>query len=359
MPDKTTIGISDLLRQFIEALAEEVVLEGKPFADQKKWLRKYSENEGVNYAALEKNLTEFFETIEELKSHESKAGERLAKLLAKDCFLDEGKVNELVSAVNELREGVEQRASEEAKCEAQKKTVNTAAIQGFVNGHEYVDLGLPSGTLWATCNIGSTMPEESGDYFAWGETQPKSNYSENTYKFFNGNSYTKYTNSNRFKVLELCDDVADVKWGVGWRMPTKEEWEELVNNTTHRWRKRKGVYGSLITASNGNSFFLPAAGHKWDDKVSEKGHEGWYWSASRMSSWDNVWISAEGGAYRTFINPYNFCCHSYSKTFIGGSIRPVINTNPFTYMKSRGGDIFNEMPGGHLLKEKTLDKLTV
>lgn len=103
--DKTAIGISDLLRKYIEALVEEVVIEGKPFDNQKKSdLQSFSQEEGVDYVTLEKNLTGFFEAVEELKSHESKAVERLAKILAKDCYLEEGKVNELLEALNEARE---------------------------------------------------------------------------------------------------------------------------------------------------------------------------------------------------------------------------------------------------------------
>lgn len=100
MHDKTTLGISDLLRQYIEAMVEEVVIKGKPFDDQKKkWLQLYSQEEGVDYATLEKNLTAFFETIEELKSKESTSNERLAKVLAKDCYLEECKAEKLIEGV--------------------------------------------------------------------------------------------------------------------------------------------------------------------------------------------------------------------------------------------------------------------
>ena len=156
MKDKTTIGITDAFREFIAALVEEVVLEGKPFEEQKKWLRKYSAVEGMDFATLENNLTEFFETVEELKSKESKAIERFAKMLAKNCYLEENEVDKLVLAVNEVREGVGQRTGDEAGCETQEETVNEAAKQGFVNGHEYVGLNLPSGTLWA--DIFNEMP---------------------------------------------------------------------------------------------------------------------------------------------------------------------------------------------------------
>ena len=121
MQDKTSLGISDLLRQFIEALVDEVVLEGKPFDDQKKkWLQRYSQEEGLDYTELEKNLTEFFETFEELKSNKSKSIERLAKMLAKDCYLEEGKVGELLAAMNEAREKEAERIADEKKAEEER-----------------------------------------------------------------------------------------------------------------------------------------------------------------------------------------------------------------------------------------------
>lgn len=139
------------------------------------------------------------------------------------------------------------------------------------NEHECVDLGLPSGTLWATCNIGANSPEEYGDYFAWGETQPKSNYSWSTYKWCNGTntSLTKYcTKSEYGKVdgrTELLpeDDAATANWGSEWHMPDFEQIVEVVDNTTTTWAKERGVFGYRLTSNvNGNSIFLPAAGYR-------------------------------------------------------------------------------------------------
>jgi hypothetical protein len=118
-----------------------------------------------------------------------------------------------------------------------------------INGHEYVDLGLPSGILWATCNVGASKPEEFGDYFAWGETITKSNYTS-----------TNYNYSSAPTTLPLDRDAANVNWGDDWRIPTEEEFTELKNNT---WRliQKNGISGFEITGSNGNSIFLPAAGY--------------------------------------------------------------------------------------------------
>ena len=162
---------------------------------------------------------------------------------------------------------------------------------GTYNGHAYVDLGLPSGTLWATCNVGAAAPEGYGDYFAWGETQPKTTYNWSTYKYANGNfvQLTKYCNqfgygyngfTDNLTVLQSGDDAATAKWGSGWCMPTREQWVELYQNTTNIWTTQNGVNGRLFTASNGNSLFLPAAGNRWYDELFVVGSNGFYWSSS-------------------------------------------------------------------------------
>ena len=161
----------------------------------------------------------------------------------------------------------------------------------FEEGHEYVDLGLPSGTLWATCNVGASKPEEAGDYFAWGETQPKDTYNWETYQLCDGsyNTLTKYcTNENYGTVdnkteLEPEDDAAAVNWGEKWQMPTREQILELVNsnNTTTTWTTQNGVDGRLITSNvNGNSIFLPATGSYSESSLQNAGTACYYWSRS-------------------------------------------------------------------------------
>jgi hypothetical protein len=161
-------------------------------------------------------------------------------------------------------------------------------------GHAYVDLGLPSGLLWATCNVGADTPEGYGDYFAWGETQPKTTYNWSTYQHCNGSSteMTKYCTDSEYgyngftdnlTTLLPEDDAAAANWGGNWRMPTQEEFQELYNNTTVTWTQQYGVNGRLFTASNGNSLFLPAAGDRWDDELHNAGYVGLYWSSSLYS----------------------------------------------------------------------------
>ena len=101
---------------------------------------------------------------------------------------------------------------------------------GVVDGHAYVDLGLPSGLKWATCNVGATVSTDFGDYFAWGEVESKKNYSWDTYKYGNGRGgkFTKYNGIIDKTTLYLEDDAAHVNWGGAWRMPTEEDVKELI-----------------------------------------------------------------------------------------------------------------------------------
>ena len=168
-----------------------------------------------------------------------------------------------------------------------KKVSSTITVKKFEP--EYVDLGLS--VKWATCNIGSHRPEEYGDYFAWGETQPKDNYDWNTYQYCNGSYYTltKYCTdsdlgyngfTDNLTTLLPEDDAATANWGGEWRMPTKAEFEELYNNTTVTWTQQGGVNGRLFTAANGNSLFLPAAGIRSFTSLQGVGYRGYYWQSS-------------------------------------------------------------------------------
>ena len=165
--------------------------------------------------------------------------------------------------------------------------------------HDYVDLGLPSGTLWATCNIGADSPEDYGDYFAWGETEPKEVYSWTNYKWCNGtyNTLTKYCHNSGYgangfvdnkKELDPEDDAAYVNWGPSWRMPTVAQLQELLENCTWRWTTRNGVDGQLAKGPNGKTLFLPAANYYYDSSLSEEGSIGVYWSRENGFSTSNV-----------------------------------------------------------------------
>ena len=164
--------------------------------------------------------------------------------------------------------------------------------------HEYVDLGLPSGTLWATCNIGASSPEGAGDYFAWGETKSKEEFTGRTYKFYSNSNFRENGEPNNLKIakyntnkdfgkvdgktsLDPEDDVAHALWGSKWSMPTDEEWTELREKC--EWRK-KGLDGNSfvgyeVVGPNGNSIFLPAAGFRDGTKLKSEGTHGSYWSS--------------------------------------------------------------------------------
>ena len=169
--------------------------------------------------------------------------------------------------------------------------------QSSYNGHEYVDLGLS--VKWATCNVGAQNPEDYGEYYAWGETRAKTIYTLKGYRFrASGDAphnakFSKYNTDDKSgtfnkKVLELADDVANVKWGGNWRMPTKEEIEELNWNCDWVWTTLNGVNGVKITSRvegyTDRSIFLPAAGYRTDSRHLFAGVSGEYWSSTNSIS---------------------------------------------------------------------------
>lgn len=163
-----------------------------------------------------------------------------------------------------------------------------------INDHEAVDLGLS--VKWAACNVGANSPEEYGGYYAWGETNEEDNYSWATYKWCNGsvNRMTKYRADSDAGIvdnkttLDPKDDVARVKLGSGWRMPTEDEIKELRKKCTWEWTSVNGVAGYKVTGPNGNSIFLPAAGLRAGTDVSNRGSVGYYWSAMLNSDNSNL-----------------------------------------------------------------------
>lgn len=158
---------------------------------------------------------------------------------------------------------------------------------GDDDGHEYVDLGLS--VKWATCNVGASSPEEYGDYFAWGETVPKSDDSWATYKWCEGtdSTLTKYNINSDYGIvddrtrLEMEDDAACANWGEKWRMPTDAEWSELMDNCISMWTIQNGVLGrKIVSKKNGNSIFLPTAGRWYEGSLVDARSHGYYWSSN-------------------------------------------------------------------------------
>lgn len=184
---------------------------------------------------------------------------------------------------------------------------------------EAIDLGLPSGTLWASCNVGATKPEEYGDYFAWGETTPKENYSWETYKWCDGSSenLTKYNLNDNKTELDLVDDAAYMNWGGRWRMPSLDQINELINNCNWEWTKFNGISGRKVTGPNGNSIFFPAAGKRDENGILyDLGSDGYYWSNKRYSSRrPSCAYCMNFTNWRVFVDEYVRDC--------GRSVRPV------------------------------------
>lgn len=182
-------------------------------------------------------------------------------------------------------------------------TLYTSA-QNTMASHEFVDLGLPSGLLWATCNVGANVPPAYGNYYAWGEVNTKNDYSSDTYKYCNPTNtwpnehgaeipyLTKYCTNINYgdndfidlkTTLETYDDVASIKWGGTWRIPTDEEWTELRENCTWTWfydYGDTGVSGYKVIGENGNYIFLPAAGFRDGYELRDARGYGEYWSSS-------------------------------------------------------------------------------
>ena len=193
------------------------------------------------------------------------------------------------------------------------------------NGYEYVDLGLSSGLLWATMNVGADSPEDYGDYFAWGETEPKDEYNWSTYKWCEGSNdtQTKYCTHSYYgtvdnkTILELSDDAANANWGGDWRMPTKAEQEELVEECTWDWTTQNGVNGYKVTSkTNGNSIFLPATGYHYFSDLYDAGSSGLYWSSSLLT----------GYSYDAYVLNFNSSLVDWYSgyRYYGLSVRPVM-----------------------------------
>ena len=148
-----------------------------------------------------------------------------------------------------------------------------------------VDLGLS--VLWASCNLGATKPEEFGDYYAWGETEPKKVYDSDTYKWYDGDKSNKYCYSGVKKILDQEDDAATVKCGRNWRMPTHTEWKDLIEKCSWVSTTQNGVECYKVTGPNGNSVFFPAAGLRLGSDISEIGFLGAYWSSYLGTGWSS------------------------------------------------------------------------
>lgn len=221
------------------------------------------------------------------------------------------------------------------------------SVSGKMRGHDYVDLGLPSGIKWATCNVGATKISDSGDYFAWGENETKEKYGWSTYQFSSGelDSLKKYCCTNEFgivdnkKNLDSNDDVCTATWGKKWRMPSIKELQELISNCHWEWSndfEGSGKAGQVGTSQrNGNRIFFPASGQRYEAKyawaqfpkdfsipivnapnaVEFEGEFGGYWSSS-------LCVEKSKGAFLMNVSKYDVEC-DVAQRCIGHSVRGV------------------------------------
>ena len=200
----------------------------------------------------------------------------------------------------------------------EERIFTTLPIEGTTNGHAWVDLGLPSGKKWATCNVGATSPEEYGDYFAWGETTTKTEYTgDNCPTDGLGESQLQsqgYIDSEGNLTSQY--DAATANWGDDWRMPTYDESRELINRCTWTWTTQNGVNGYNVEGPSGASVFLPAAGYRGGSSLSYAGSNGYYWSSSSLESFSRhaYHLSFYSGGHYV-LDYYRYC---------GQSVRPVL-----------------------------------
>ena len=215
----------------------------------------------------------------------------------------------------------------------------TTTTPTTINGHKFVDLGLPSGTLWAETNNGASTPYEDGDYFAWGEIKAKSSYTESNYKYWG----SKYNSTDGKTSLTASDDAATAKWGAGCRIPSTAELKELKSKCSWSWKSNyNGTSGYLVTGPNGNSIFLPAAGMCDDEKLEFHGTEGNYWSCQPYS---------EDKYYAHLLSfGRNDMDILGSDRYLGFSIRPVANksnNDSSNDDSSQDGQDDDTSPDGH------------
>jgi len=146
------------------------------------------------------------------------------------------------------------------------------------NHPHMIDLGLPSGTKWACCNVGASAPEQYGNYYAWGETSPKSWYELDTYAYYNSNT-DEFVNIGS-DISGTSYDAATANWGAPWCMPSSVQIQELLNYCSSTWTTQNGVNGRKFVGSNGGAVFIPAAGYRWDSDLCNAGSDGFYWSST-------------------------------------------------------------------------------
>lgn len=239
----------------------------------------------------------------------------------KDKTESSAEIKALQAEVNALKAELEKTKKALEDALKQKETSKPAPPKQktMKDGHEYVDLGLPSGLKWAACNIGADRPEEYGDYFAWAETKTKKEYTTENSKSY-GKDRNDISGSSRY-------DAARANWGGNWRMPTKGEMEELIKNCTCTWTTQNGIKGYNVKGLNGNSIFLPAAGFRRVSSLDYAGSYGYYWSSTPYDFYrgdcnaSGLYFDGDNQNTRYYDDRQNM---RYYDRSIGLSVRPVV-----------------------------------
>ena len=295
---------------------------------------KYDDNYRLTQVTYSNGMKVFY-TYDEL-------GNRLTKKVTNAVSFQKGDVDgdgtinttDIVEVVNFIMNKTSNNINEMAADVNEDGTVNAADIVSIVNiipdnnntqqdvPAEAVDLGLPSGTLWASCNVGATKPEEMGGYYAWGETEEKAEYTKDTYLYW----------SNQFNGGDdigenICGtnyDVAHVKWSQGWQMPDLDQIKELLENCSHEVVEQNNVKGMKFTGTNGNSIFLPITGLYIGNKVYGKDDYCVYWTGIPPTPLGTavyyLYVDGKGETHWDYL-PENRYYRYY-----GMPIRPVINS---------------------------------
>lgn len=257
----------------------------------------------------------------------------------------DGNVNitDVVILVNRILSNDSYQTSSDANSDGKVDITDVVLVVNYIfNGNHtscpdsnhphMIDLGLPSGTKWACCNVGATKPEQYGGYYAWGEVSEKSVYNDVTYQYATGvdndgdGRYDDYHSGTGYGVWQNLGsdiagtqyDVAHVQWGGSWVMPSSDQIKELLNHCSSEWTTENGVYGRRFTGSNGGSIFLPAAGYRLRGGLYHVGTYGIYWSSTQVSDPDYSYL-ADGLIFGSDVADL-----SSDDRSSGQSVRPVV-----------------------------------
>jgi len=298
--EKYCMGVQPTDKQLDEIFAAVAEINADP-AEVAAYMEKLQK--GPTKAELEK------------KAKEEAAKKAKAEANAKAKAAAEKKANEEAARKAQLAAAA-QKAKAEADAKAKAEKIRQQKIKQLTNGHEYVDLDLPSHALWSTCNIGAKSPSEYGTYYSWGETETQEKFLLNKYikKGLILDTILKYSKKDGLTELELKDDVASVRWGGKWQMPDSDRIYELIRNCKCEFKTMNNVPG-FIFSRNGKSIFFPAGGAKGLFSIGEEGKAGSYWLRERAN--DESW------AKFFFISRISQKIDTQSRTF-GLLVRPVI-----------------------------------